>query len=164
VPAVPRTEKNKVAKGRDVMQESADELLMATRASSMGEKIISTYVPLLRGGRACLRCGKTGAGKHPHAEGCDEPGYREIPLLPRPNTLVETGRCSYESGLHGLPRKRRRPRVHRGATRPRVLERGLRGRRARDARAELHLDGRLQQARRGAEPRASTLTSRSPAR
>lgn len=105
-PGVPRTDGDGVGTGRDVLQESGDELLMAYERHGEHDKILTTYVPLLRSARPCLRCGHSGYGKDKHAEGCaGEDGYREVPLIPRPNALVETGRCSYERGIHGLPRK-----------------------------------------------------------
>lgn len=105
--SVPRSPAGGVKKDRDTLQESADDLL-TTYGEQEGKKILSTYVPLMRKGRACLECGDTGAGKYPHKPWCQSQGahgYRPIPLILRPNTLVETGRCSYEDGVHGLPRK-----------------------------------------------------------
>lgn len=101
---VPRSPGGGIGKSRDVLQESGDELLMSY-AEQEGEKILSTYIPMMRGGRACVSCGRSGAGKKPHEDWCAGGGYRQIPLTLSPNALVETGRCSYERGVHGLPRK-----------------------------------------------------------
>ncbi len=107
--ATPRSPKDGIAKGRDQLAESGNELLMDYGDFGEGKKILTTYIPMLRGGRACNVCGKTGAGKHPHEEGCPagngEAGYREIPLTLRVNPIVETGRTAVEGGMHGMPRK-----------------------------------------------------------
>lgn len=108
---VPRSEGGGIAKGRDTLQESGDELLMSY-AEQEGKKILTTYIPLMRGGRACNVCGEKGVKTKytdAHKPWCSaqkgEAGYRPIPLILRPNPLVETGRCSYSDGVHGLPRK-----------------------------------------------------------
>lgn len=110
-PEVPRADAGGIAKGRDTLQESGDELLMAY-GEQEGKKILTTYIPLMRGGRACNVCGAKGVKTKydpAHKEWCTaqsgEAGYRPIPLILRPNPLVETGRCSYGDGVHGLPRK-----------------------------------------------------------
>lgn len=104
-PTVPRAPAGGIGKDRGVLQESGDELLMAYEKTGEGDKIKSTYIPLLRSARPCTRCGHSGYGKDKHVEGCPADAFREVPLIPRPNAIVETGRCSYEKGLHGLPRK-----------------------------------------------------------
>lgn len=103
---VPRSDGGGVAKHHDALQESADELLVSYGAQP-SKKILSTYIPLMRKARACNYCGEPGAGDYKHKGGCpgDEAGFREVPLLPKPRYLVETGRCAYADGLHGLPRK-----------------------------------------------------------
>lgn len=107
-PDVPRTASGEIACGRDPLCESGDELLMEY-GEQPSKKIKTTYIPLLRRGRACVECGKTGvATKYTkaHEDWCTQPGtYRPIPLIARVNALVETGRSSVEDGLHGLPRK-----------------------------------------------------------
>lgn len=107
--AVPRTEKGSVQSDRDALQESGDDLLSAYQEHGEGEKIRTTFIPLLRRGRACNVCGETGAGKVPHKDWCTAPdgsaGYREVPLLPSTRELVETGRCAVRGGLHSVPRK-----------------------------------------------------------
>ncbi len=109
-PEVPRTDKGGIGTGRDVLQESGDEFLMSKAEFDEGEKILTTYVPLLRRGRVCVYCNQHGTKKSEHLETCPtwagtEPAWRPVPLNPRSNTLVETGRCSYADGIHGLPRK-----------------------------------------------------------
>lgn len=110
-PEVPRSDGGGIAKGRDTLQESGDELLMSY-GEQEGKKILTTYIPLMRGGRACNVCGSKGVKtkyEPAHKKWCTakegEAGYRPIPLILRPNPLVETGRCSYGDGVHGLPRK-----------------------------------------------------------
>jgi DNA polymerase-1 len=83
---VPRTEKGAVGKGRDVLQESGDELLMDYADHGEGKKIPNTYVPYLRG------VDKAGVA-HP-----------DVPLNPRPNPLLETGRTSYDGVIQLMPR------------------------------------------------------------
>lgn len=111
-PEVPRSPSGQVAKGADTLQESGDELLMSYNDQE-GDKILSTYIPLMRRARACNHCGEPGSGKRKHKHDCPvavdpnleaDVGYREVPLLPYINSIVETGRCAVEDGLHGLPR------------------------------------------------------------
>ncbi len=103
-PEVPRTETGRVSASRDTLDESGDDFL--TAYSEFAEKKIeSTYIPLLRTGRVCIRCGAHGTKKSPHAEGCTEPGYKPCAVNLRINPLVDTGRTSIEGGMHGLPRK-----------------------------------------------------------
>jgi DNA polymerase-1 len=83
---VPRTEKDGVGKGRDVLHESGDELLADYAASLDGRKIKQTYIPWLRG---------TDKDDVPH------PG---VPLILRPNVLLETGRVSYDGASQTMPR------------------------------------------------------------
>lgn len=109
-PDVPRTDTGGVAGDRDTLLQSGDELLMKYEEFS-SDKIKTTYLPLLRSARPCGYCGKSGYGK----DGKHEPTcptnfgspaiWRYVPLIPRPSPLVETGRCAYRKGLHGLPRK-----------------------------------------------------------
>lgn len=108
---VPRSDGGGVSKNRDALQESGDETLMAY-GEQEGKKILTTFIPLMRKGRACNICGKTGvATKYTpaHAEWCSAPngeaGYRSVPLIPDVNPLVETGRKSAGGGIDSLPRK-----------------------------------------------------------
>lgn len=110
-PEVPRSEGGGVSKNRDTLFESGNELLM-DYAEQPSKKIKTTYIPLLRRGRACNVCGSTGCAtkyKKAHEDWCTAPngeaGYREIPLCPHVDPLKETLRASVEDGLHGIPRK-----------------------------------------------------------
>jgi DNA polymerase-1 len=109
-PQVPRSEGGGVGKSRDVLCESGDELLMEY-GEQPSKKIKTTYIPLLRRGRACNVCGRTGvATKYTkaHEEWCTakagEAGYRPVPLCPRTDPLKETMRAAIEDGLHSMPR------------------------------------------------------------
>ena len=110
-PFVPRSEGGGVSKSRDTLSESGDELL-TEYAEQPSKKIKTTYIPLLRRGRACNVCGATGVGtkyKKAHEAWCSAPdgeaGYREVPITPRVDPLKETERAAIEDGLHGIPRK-----------------------------------------------------------
>jgi len=110
-PEVPRSEGGGVAKARDVLIESGDELLMEY-GEQPSKKIKTTYIPLLRRGRACNVCGGTGVDtkyKKGHEEWCSakggERGYRPIPLIVRTDPLKETLRAAIEDGLHSMPRE-----------------------------------------------------------
>lgn len=110
-PNLPRSESGQVAKDRDTLLESGDDFLMAYQEWGADEKIEKTYIPLLRKGRCCVRCGAHGTKKSPHKDDCpvglgnEAPAWRDVPLCPRTRVLVETGRCAIADGLHGLPRK-----------------------------------------------------------
>lgn len=78
--AVPRTDKGGVGKGRDVLFESGNPLLMDYAVFKLDQKIESTYLPWLRKGL--------------HA-----------PLTLRPNELLETGRTSYGDVVQLCPRE-----------------------------------------------------------
>ncbi len=110
-PEVPRSDGGGVGKSRDVLNESGDELLMEY-GEQPSKKIKTTYIPMLRKGRACNVCGLTGVEtkyKDAHQDWCTakngEAGYREIPLNPYVDPLKVTLRASIEDGIHGLPRK-----------------------------------------------------------
>ncbi len=110
-PYCPRSRSGEVSISRDALSESGDELLIEY-AEQPSRKIKTTYIPLLRRGRACNVCGSTGVKtkyKPAHEEWCTAPlgeaGYREVPLTPRVDPLKETERASIEDGLHGIPRK-----------------------------------------------------------
>ncbi len=109
-PEVPRSDGGGVGKSRDVLCESGDELLMEY-GEQPSKKIKTTYIPLLRRGRACTECGKTGAATRSgtaHEEWCTTsatPTYRPIPLIVRVDPLKETLRAAIEDGLHSMPRK-----------------------------------------------------------
>lgn len=98
---VPRTEKEGVGYGRDVLHESGDELLMAYADWDEDKKDLQVYIPYLRQGRSCTICGQPGTEDRPHREGCQPlvpflpPQYRDVPLTLWPNVILETGRTSY---------------------------------------------------------------------
>jgi DNA polymerase-1 len=109
-PEVPRSEGGGVGKSRDVLIESGDSFLMDF-GEQPSKKIKTTYIPLLRRGRACNVCGGTGAStkyKKGHEDWCTaqsgEAGYRPIPLIVRTDPLKETLRAAIEDGLHSMPR------------------------------------------------------------
>ena len=110
-PGVPRAEKGGVSKNRDTLLESGDDLLVSY-GEQPSKKILTTYIPMLRKGRACNVCGRTGyASKYTsaHEDWCTAPngeaGYRPVPFNPRCDPLKETGRAAIEDGFHGMPRK-----------------------------------------------------------
>lgn len=110
-PEVPRTPSGEIGCGRDALCESGDELLMEY-GEQPSRKIKTTFIPLLRRGRACNVCGKTGLKtkyQAAHEDWCTaqegEAGYRIVPFCPRVNPLLETERAAIEEGLHSLPRK-----------------------------------------------------------
>lgn len=110
-PHCPRSKSGEVSISRDALNESGDDLLIAY-AEQPSKKIKTTYIPLLRRGRACNVCGSTGCKtkyKPAHEEWCTAPlgeaGFREVPITPRVDPLKETERAAIEDGLHGIPRK-----------------------------------------------------------
>lgn len=86
-PEVPRSEKGGIGKGRDVLRESGDEFLTAYAEHTEGRKITETYIPFLRG---------------MDKEGVPHPG---VPLVLRPNPILETGRTSYDGVIQLMPRE-----------------------------------------------------------
>lgn len=103
---VPRSDKDGVGYGRDVLHESGADLLIGLAEHQEDAKVLNVYVPFLRRGRQPI------AG---HAEGCAlrtsdkgecacEGPYRDIPLTLWPNVLLETGRTSYGGVIQLLPR------------------------------------------------------------
>lgn len=84
---VPRADAGGVAKGRDVLNESGDNLLGNFAAKLEGQKVPETYIPWLRG--------------RTQKDGPLNPG---IPLILSPNVLLETGRTSYNGAAQTLPR------------------------------------------------------------
>lgn len=77
-PGVPRTDKGGISTSRDTKVESGDEDL-AAYGEDEAEKLRDTYLPFLREGL-------------------------KVPINPRPNVLLNTGRCSYLSLVQLLPR------------------------------------------------------------
>lgn len=84
-PTIPRTEKDGIGYGRDVLFESADETLIALADFQEDAKDTATYIPYLRRART-------------------EDG-RDIPLTLSPNVLVESGRTSYRGTIQQFKRK-----------------------------------------------------------
>ncbi len=87
---VPRSEKEGIAYGRDVLHESGDEFLMAYGDYQEDAKDLNVYIPYLREART--QDPITGA-------------WRDIPLTLRPNVLLETGRTSYDGVIQLFKRK-----------------------------------------------------------
>lgn len=85
-PEVPRTEKGQVAVGSDALVESGSELLIEYAAYNKDQKVIEDYIPFFR---------------QRDKEGNE---YRNIPLILRPNVLLENGRVSYDGKIMMLPR------------------------------------------------------------
>jgi hypothetical protein len=108
VSAVPRSDGGGVAIGRDDLVNSGDEFLMAYGGYKEDEKILKDYVPYLRTARVPAaghgpQCPFTLGTKKPRCN-CDGP-YIDIPLLLRPNAVLETGRVSYFGYIQLFPRK-----------------------------------------------------------
>ncbi len=78
--ALPRTEKEGIAYGRDALTESGDEDLIALAEWSEDAKIANVYVPKLRAGVS-------------------------TPWNLRPNVLLANGRVSYEGIIQLMPRE-----------------------------------------------------------
>lgn len=102
---VPRSDKDGISYGRDVLHESGDEFLMAYGDHLEDSKTLDVYVPYLRMARSCKSCGSSGTEKDPHREGCNDQIYKNIPLTLRPNVILETGRVSYDGVIQLFPRK-----------------------------------------------------------
>lgn len=104
-PSIPRTETGRVATGRDVLNESGDEELIALAAHQEDKKISTVYVPWLRLGRKPLNGHvETCPSRNDDICTCSGP-FEDVPLTLRPNVLVETGRASYRGVVMLLPRK-----------------------------------------------------------
>lgn len=109
-PEVPRSKSGEIGTSRDVKCESGDELLM-DYGEQPSKKIKTTYIPLMRKGRACNVCGLTGVKtkyRPAHEEWCTaqegEMGYRPVPYNVRTDPLKATLRAAIEEGLHSMPR------------------------------------------------------------
>jgi hypothetical protein len=103
---VPRTEKDGVGYGRDVLTESGDELLIGLAEHQEDAKVLGTYVPFLRRARQPIAGHMEGCPLRTSDKGeCSCPGpYRDIPLTLWPNVLVETGRTAYGGVIQQFPR------------------------------------------------------------
>lgn len=78
--AVPRSDADGIAKGRDVLVESGDELLANYGEKLEGQKIPKTYIPWLRG-----------------RQKKDGPLHPGVPIIPRTSVLLDTGRASNDT-------------------------------------------------------------------
>jgi hypothetical protein len=103
---VPRAEKDGVQYGRDVLNESGNEALMALADYQEDAKILNVYVPWLRRARRPIAGHFETCPQHKDSrEDCTCPGpYEDIPLTLWPNVLLETGRTSYGGVVQLLPR------------------------------------------------------------
>lgn len=107
-PNIPRTDTGRVGAGRDVLNESGDETLMAFADHQEGSKTLEVYVPYLRRARMPINGHLPGcpvpADGSAECSGCPGP-WRDIPLTLWPNVLLETGRTSYRGVIQLFPRK-----------------------------------------------------------
>ncbi len=87
VPDVPRTEAGQIAISRDALNQSGEELLVSYADFGEGKKIKTVYIPYLR--NTDKETGLT---------------YPNVPRVLRPNSIVETGRASYDGATMLLPR------------------------------------------------------------
>lgn len=125
-PNVPRSEKEGVGYGRDVLNDSGDDFLVALAALQEARKDLEVYCPFFRRARMPV-AGHGPECPHPmtpkevctcHADGCpsqreENKGqctcqqrgfYKSIPLTLWPNTIVETGRVSYDGIIQLIKR------------------------------------------------------------
>lgn len=110
---VPRSDKEGIAYGRDVLHESGDETLMSYGDFQEDAKDLNVYVPYLRTARVCCECGQPGTDKYPHTEKCvakhtlqeHQYTYRDVVLTLRPNVVLETGRTSYDGVIQLFKRQ-----------------------------------------------------------
>ncbi len=86
---VPRSDKEGIGYGMDVLEESGDECLMSYGRHQADAKILNVYVPYLREARIQNEDGS----------------YSDIPLTLRPNVLLATGRVSYDKVIQLFPRE-----------------------------------------------------------
>lgn len=107
--SLPQTPTGRVGAGRDPLNESGDDLLMAFADYQEASKVLQTYIPYLRRGRAPVAGHDAGCPMHfDEKKACSCPGpYRAVPLTLWPNVLLETGRVSYGGVVQQLPRKPR---------------------------------------------------------
>jgi hypothetical protein len=106
-PHLPKTDTGRVGTGRDVLNESGDELLMSLADHQEDSKTLEVYIPYLRrarmpGGGHLVACPTWADDKND----CSCPGpFADIPLTLWPNVLLETGRTSYRGVIQLFPRK-----------------------------------------------------------
>jgi len=107
----PRSDGEGVSYGGDTLHESGDDLLMMLGDYTEDRKTLSVYVPYLRRARIpvaghgleCPVLTQTeDAKKIPR---CTCPGpYRDVPLILKPNPILETGRAAYRGSIQQFPR------------------------------------------------------------
>lgn len=113
---IPRSEKEGVAYGRDVLHESGEPFLMDLADSQERDKDLNVYCPYLRTARVCMFCRQPGTKKFPHTDECTnrfvlegiEPGkyeWEDVALTLRPNVILETGRTSYDGVIQLFKRQ-----------------------------------------------------------
>lgn len=106
IPSVPRSDKEGIGYGRDVLNDSGDDHLIALAAFQEDAKDLNVYVPFFRRARMPV-AGHLAECPHPKKakDACTCPGpFRSIPLTLWPNTIVETGRVSYDGIIQLLRR------------------------------------------------------------
>ena len=118
---VPRSDKDGISYGRDVLNESGNEDLIGFAAWDEDKKDLDVYIPFFRRARTPVAGHTGGYVKDPktgeqvfepckHLEtkqktACNCPGpYKDIPLTLWPNELVETGRVSYDGIIQLIKR------------------------------------------------------------
>lgn len=106
-PHLPKTDTGRVGTGRDVLNESGDEMLMALADHQEDAKTLDVYVPYLRKARVPIAGhGSLCPTLADASNDCICPGpYKDIPLTLWPNVLLETGRTSYRGVIQLFPRK-----------------------------------------------------------
>ncbi len=95
---VPRSDKDGIGYGRDVLHESGDEFLMSYGDFQEDAKDLTVYVPFLRGARTWV----------PGDDASAFPitgHWLDIPLTLRPNPVLETGRVSYDGVIQLFKRQ-----------------------------------------------------------
>lgn len=106
VASVPRSDKDGISYGRDTCVESGDETLMSYGHYLEDAKVLGSYVPYLRRGRAPVAGHSTVCPFVTEDESCTCPGpYFDVDLTLRPNAVLETGRVSYRGLIQTMPRK-----------------------------------------------------------
>lgn len=104
---VPRSEREGVGYGRDVLNDSGDDLLIALAHYQESRKDLEVYIPFFRRARMPVD-GHVTDCPHLPSKGKDTctclGPYKNIPLVLWPNTIVETGRVSYDGIIQLIKR------------------------------------------------------------
>jgi DNA polymerase-1 len=109
-PDVPRTPADRISRARDVLDESGDDDLIEFANYGRLAKGEETYGPYLMSPRRCEACGGAGVPKDPHRPACQailegySPTYKPIPLVLKPNPMLESDRTSYGDMIQQFPR------------------------------------------------------------